>query len=153
MFIIISPVQLLASMNWTWTVAILSSCHSKVSLPAIILRTCHDEDVWFMGSYLPISRNISLSASKACNAMNWPGDATISLYILDSSLTYAACPWSVHCKCSLMQSQQQIFNYLHIPDTSSVKDSHTVVLWMYVSCKIHVIIDSMLIISRRKNLL
>ena len=36
------------------------------------------------------------------------------LLMLGSSLLYT---WSVHCKCALMQKQQQIFNYLHFQDT------------------------------------
>ena len=64
---------------------------------------------------------VPLSTLKACNAMNWPGGAAISLHVLASPLTYAVYPWYDHCKRALMQKQWRIFNNLHFQDTGRIR--------------------------------
>ena len=34
--------------------------------------------------------------------------------MLASPVTCVLCPWSVHCKCTLMQKQRQILNYFYL---------------------------------------
>ena len=52
--------------------------------------------------------------------------------MLTSPLSYAVYPWSVHCKRTLMQKQQWIYNYLHFRYTIS-KYSTSLMKWIHWS--------------------
>ena len=86
---------------------------SPHTYPPPLLPTTTKWTGFFLIWRIHIPTIVSLSTLKACNTVNWPGGAAISLYMLDSPLTYAV----YHCECALMQKQRQIFNYLHFRDT------------------------------------
>ena len=61
-----------------------------------------------MFQFLAHPKIISLSALKASSAMNWLGGGAPLPLMLVFPLTY----WSVHCKCTLMQKQRQIYIFI-----------------------------------------
>ena len=50
--------------------------------------------------------------------MSW-SEGVVHLMLV-SALTYAAYPWSVHCKYAMKQNERRFFNYFHFRDTYAV---------------------------------